>query len=124
MHPGGGGVGGRLVGGGELDAGEGDLGGARGEPARVEHPLAHGRRRRHFPDHLLARSVASSFGSLGIGIGTGVLMSELSEAEWQTLPIECRPPAGAGFRFGRLCGQGKRDRRHGVPRVGAAARRR
>jgi len=43
-HPGRGrgGVGCRRVRGGELDAGERDLGGARGEPARVEHPLPHG----------------------------------------------------------------------------------
>lgn len=42
-HPGRGrgGVGCRRVRGGELDAGERDLGGARGEPARVEHPLPH-----------------------------------------------------------------------------------
>lgn len=32
--------GGRRVGGGELDAGEAHLGGARGEPASVEHLLA------------------------------------------------------------------------------------
>ena len=52
-HPGrgGGGVGCRRVRGGELDAGdERDLGGTRGEPARVEHPLPHGHG--HLHDHV------------------------------------------------------------------------
>lgn len=38
--------------GGELDAGERDLGGARGEPARVEHPLPHGHGHGHLHDHV------------------------------------------------------------------------
>lgn len=85
VHPWGGGGGVRRVGGGELDASEGDLGGARGEPARVEHPLAHGCRRlssRHrSPGQSLARDFgrgcrAANFGNpiggaWGPGLGSG-----------------------------------------------------
>lgn len=62
MHPRGGDGGVRRVGGGELDAGEGHLGGARGEPASVEHQLAHARRRSSICRHLagsLARADAA-----------------------------------------------------------------
>lgn len=77
------------MGGGELDAGEGHLGGARGEPARVEHPLARGRRPRSCH---LAGSLAREDAALrreGIGV---LVMSE------------CAPAAGSCFR--RLRGQG------------------
>jgi hypothetical protein len=51
---------GRRAGGGELDAGERDVGGARGEPARVEHPLPRG--------HLRGRGPPTIPGSVRCGV--------------------------------------------------------